>query len=618
MLDECKGEKFFEILASFSAIVLKKMLATQAGFNTKPVMARSLATSTSLSNSEQASLIPLAIAHKAALKNILRKKEESRRKFTEFGELLDAKADEINQRIRKTVETPRATKPTIPQKEADAIKKQLTDNWIGDQRWVDVMMHGDDQTDAIFLNSSFDKVWRIVERGGRLEDAVPEIGLLEQLQVRVDEQKTRLDKWKSFHERMQRGKASTQDPPKKAVAPAKVFKFEDHVQLQLQSDVSESEPVRLPKLSSVYQDIILEMDDGLSQAASARYNQSFPTTRTRTVHAAHSPISLGHSRSNSIPKKPTVQPSKIQKDLIAPKKISNFTRQSTAPPVDSEATLIGQVSAHPTSALLSPAECSSEDIPVEKPDTCLSDTLPAIKSSREAPSTVLPSPSSSPPAPSSYFPSEPPMLDPTSLSMEEALAAQIVSTIGEATPSPVKKSQPRLSLMERTRMSMVRTNSFEPISESPSLPLPEPSTSTVQDKHAALMERTRLSMAAMSSKPRASLAPKERKSKRSSQVFPVNQFDTPRARKSEFLTVHEELEKTPKEDLFSDDVDYDRVFKSRPRIATSPIFGTPADERAEEDFDEGVTGVDLADVDNSDDDEGSYEQDSPLRNRTYR
>jgi hypothetical protein len=167
-------------------------------------------------------------------------------------------------------------------------------------------------------------------------------------------------------------------------------------------------------------------------------------------------------------------------------------------------------------------------------------------------------------------------------------------------------------------MSMVRTTSFEPISESPSLPLPE--SANVQDKHAALMERTRLSMAAMSSKPRVSLAPKERKSKRQSQVFPINQFDTPRARKSEFLTVKEEdLEKTPKEDLFSDNIDYDRVFKSRPRIATSPIFGTPAEAKDEEDFDEGVTGVDLADVDNDDDgDSDGYEQDSPLRRRAYR
>ena len=85
-----------------------------------------------------------------------------------------------------------------------------------------------------------------------------------------------------------------------------------------------------------------------------------------------------------------------------------------------------------------------------------------------------------------------------------------------------------------------------------------------------------LSMAAMHSKPRQSLAPTtekhdKRKSSRNS-LFPINQFDTPRNRKSfELLEEEKSAERTPKEDLFSDEVDYDRIFKSRPRIATSPM-----------------------------------------------
>ena len=169
-------------------------------------------------------------------------------------------------------------------------------------------------------------------------------------------------------------------------------------------------------------------------------------------------------------------------------------------------------------------------------------------------------------------------------------------------------------------------------------------------------------------KSRKSLAPgqKEKRKTSAEQGFPVNQFDTPpRARggrKSQFLTVDEgegegegegeevqreaeevEMQKTPKEDLFSDDVDYDRVFRSRPRIATSPVFGTPAvgmgmqgmqgmqgrsvrEEREEEEefeesegleeeeeFEEGVTGVDLGDVDMDMDGESEEEMESPSR-----
>lgn len=116
---------------------------------------------------------------------------------------------------------------------------------------------------------------------------------------------------------------------------------------------------------------------------------------------------------------------------------------------------------------------------------------------------------------------------------------------------------------------------------------------------------------AMQQKPRVSLAPKERRKSRQS-LFPVNQFDTPRNRKS-FELVEEEksTEKTPKEVLLSDDIDYDRVFKSRPRIATSPAFSPPQgggyDGEGDGDemgWEEGVTGIDLDDVDQDEDGDG--------------
>lgn len=625
MLDECKGEKFHEILSAFSSVVLKKVLAIRGGHDANQAVARTLATSTGLSNEAQASLIPLAIAHKAALMNLLRRKEEKRRRYTDFGHLLEAKAHDINRRIRKTVETPRASKPAVPQKETDVIRKQLKDNWIGDQRWVDVMLHGEDvQGDAVFLDSSFSRVWRIIEQGGRLEDAVPEIGLLENLQLRVDEQKTRLEKWKNFHEKMQRGSTVTDQRPTKSTGPVMHLRFDDHLQLQLRPKASESEPVERPKMRSTYESILLDMDERLAEAASARYNQSSAMIRKQAVQAASSSAPHQELRPKPIQTKTITLSDNLKKaasidveaEDMVPIEVLSTVRPTAAHPVDSEATLIGQASAAHTSMPVSRVQSSDEHTASDHSGDENSDPFPAITSPTLAPPAIPVSPPSSPPAPSSYYPSEPPLLEPLSFSTEEALAAQIVSTIGEATPSPVKKHQPRLSLMERTRMSMVRTASFEPIDESPSLPLPEPAS--VPDKHAALMERTRLSMLAMSAKPRASLAPKERKPKRQSQVFPVNQFDTPRARKSEFLTVKEEdLEKTPKEDLFSDDVDYERVFKSRPRIATSPVFGTPAEEKDDEEFDEGVTGVDLGDVDD-DDEEDDYEQDSPLRRRAYR
>jgi hypothetical protein len=180
MLDECKGDKFYEILAIFSNAVLKKVLAARHGGERDAAVAKNLATASMLSADQQRSLLPLAIAHKAALVNVLKRKDEKRRKYMEFEGLLDKKAEDVDRRIRKSKDTPRAQRPAVSQKEADTVKKQLKDNWIGNQQWLDIMLHGDHvQAEDAFLNSRFDKVWHMVEKGRKLEDVAPETGLLE-------------------------------------------------------------------------------------------------------------------------------------------------------------------------------------------------------------------------------------------------------------------------------------------------------------------------------------------------------------------------------------------------------------------------------------------------------
>jgi hypothetical protein len=646
MLEECKGEKFFEVLSMFSGLVLKKVLASRPHNKKKTAVARKLATATALTADQQQLLLPLAIAHKVALVNILRQKEEKRKRFTDFDGMLDVKATEINRRIRKSKDTPQARRPAVPPKEADALKRQLKDNWIGNQRWLDVMLHGDEvQAEDAFLNNSFNKVWRMVEQGRKLEDAEPEIGLLENLQLRVEEQQARLQKWQHFHKALQREEASTFETAAKAAVPIKEFRFDDHLELQFPKEMADDDAIKRPSLRPEYHEIIAEMDDELAHIATSQQSHSVMPQTTRrgsSFNALHSPTRARTSRSDSVsissaspPKTAKPQPPSRNQSY---KSIPERHQVAAATPADSDATLVGNSSASRTAPLTTRSIGTHveydehEHVENYEPDHAddhesehtepVSDALPTATSPPRVHHAVeppSPSPSPSPPPPSSYFPSEPPVLEPTHRNSEEALAAQIISTIGDATPSPVKKPQPRMSLMERTRISMA-PHTFNAIPESPSLPSPplpnpeppSPDQRPQLDRQASLLERTRLSMAAMSARPRASLGPKEkRKSSARTSIFPVNQFDTPRNRKS-FMAIEEAKsseQKTPKEDLFSDEVDYDRVFKSRPRIATSPVWGTPDVKGGdvsggEEEFDEGVTGVDLGDVDN--DEDGDY------------
>ncbi|KAN0079095.1 HAUS augmin-like complex subunit 6 N-terminus domain containing protein [Elaphomyces granulatus] len=86
----------------------------------------------------------------------------------------------------------------------------------------------------------------------------------------------------------------------------------------------------------------------------------------------------------------------------------------------------------------------------------------------------------------------------------------------------------------------------------------------------ALLERTRQSMSLLppqpTSRPRKSVTSQL---PRLSQQFPVNQFETRRTSSCGSVSDRSGAT-TPRDDLFSEDADYASVFKSRPRIATSP------------------------------------------------
>ncbi|CAA9961685.1 hypothetical protein PTMSG1_05062 [Pyrenophora teres f. maculata] len=655
MLDECKGEKFYEIIAIFSNAVLKKVLATREQGLEDAAVARRLATAPMLSTDQQRSLLPLAIAHKAALQNVLKQKEEKRRRYMEFQNLLDNKAADINSRIRKCKETPRAKRPAVPPKEAEAIKKQLKDNWIGNQKWLHVMLHGDHvQTEDAFLNGRFDKVWHMVEKGSPLEDVAAEAGLLENLQLRVQEQQKRLQTWKDFHEELRgEGTENSVSANGKAAAAIKEFKFEHHSQYQLPSS---KEPIdvksKRPAMRTRYRDILSEMEDELENASRVKANPIstiIPRRRGASPKKAPPPVPNRSKKpilSESIPASPT-SPAVPPKPQLQSRQHSfenvpvlpRPSRQVSAAvtPIDSDATLIPSTSStsntveSPVGTPQGASPLSKSIPPTSDPidETLISDTTEKTSQQKVSPELI--------PAVSSGYLSERaiPTFDPPVLDAEEALADQIINSIGEATPSPVKKPQPRmsLSLMERTRMTMARKNSFEAVPESPDLPLPsvgpEPLPSAEDtNRQATLLERTRLSMlSTQQSNPRPAISDQAnnqtRKTSRSS-LFPVNQFDTPRTRRSiENLGDQDDedadsIERTPTEQLFSDEVDYDRVFKSRPRIATSPVW-TPGKEPSGDDDEDvdGVTGIDLGDVDQDDDEDGFTQSwmDSPSRGK---
>ena len=201
MLDECKGERFEELLAVFAAVVLRrKLLHKDAGSKS---LARRLATATGLTAEEQSLLKPLAIAHRASLANGLRVRREMEERYEDFASLLEMKRRQLVRReeeLRLFTEEQK-DEPTISDEEGRALKQQWQENWVGDEAFLNIVIDGDVRhgTDAV-LNERYNLIWEKVEDGvlGEVEDT-REKTLLEDLDERICDQKIRLEKWKAFN-----------------------------------------------------------------------------------------------------------------------------------------------------------------------------------------------------------------------------------------------------------------------------------------------------------------------------------------------------------------------------------------------------------------------------------
>lgn len=177
---------------------------------------------------------------------------------------------------------------------------------------------------------------------------------------------------------------------------------------------------------------------------------------------------------------------------------------------------------------------------------------------------------------------------------DKVLAEQIISMTLNAAPTPAK---PKLSLSERTRQSIAfaSPSRFQGLrsDESPRIYPPSaavnnqvPQIGNTTAKTTTLLERTRQSISLLPSNPNPNPHASRKSSmhvRRTSQkIYLTKPFETPRKQQ---LMMGKGL--TPPEELFTPGAGYESVFKSRPKVAVSPV-GTPEP-------DGGVDGVDGVD-----------------------
>lgn len=570
MLDDCKGERLEEILAVFSNAVLKKVQT--AGGADAPPIALQLALENFSYSGERTALSTLILAHKASLHRHLREKEDAEARYRDFADLLNLNDRRIARRHEQLKQTTEEHGPSNALSVGDisALHDQVKNNWSGREEWLESILYGDTRVQGEgLLATKFDSVWRHVEDGsiGDVEEK-RQVGLLEQLDARVKSQEVRLARWHDFGKTLSKSAAAA--PTQKKDAPASSRRIELGFNLHEGLQINHGSPS--------------EIVEATTHASLKEYSQLIENMKAKLADVGKASIPEQVASESFIPDESSpIAASTVEKNESPPSddewsSASNIDETPTDEPATSSNSLSKK---QPT-----PLEINSgrSHLPNNKPSIAAAEdeNVGAIVLNPAAQVAVHES-SQRPRSPSpqhrrSRTPPPYPFLEPSqSVDSESDLADQILNSVSASSPSP-KKVRHTLSLAERTRLSMSRAThsqysdlhedsdhvtdlprlSAKPLARSQS----KSSVSPDEEKHADLIQRTRQSMAGFEAAQKRAQVERRRSVKDAKK----------RSRESSYFPTLDEEPRPASIDTVGliEDPDYESVFKSRPKIKTSP------------------------------------------------
>ena len=587
MFDDCKGEKLQELLASFSTIVLRKALA--AGDAGKVSIAGRLAIAKQVTTKEHESLLPLAIAHRASLTGLLRRKRELRTRYQRFGCTLGAKEKELDKRFEAVVQTQGfLDENPIPDNMVSRLSTLFEKHWQGDPELVAVVTQGEEHglRDSL-LDRPFQDVWPEVSNGNFDEktDTIRQ-GLLQDLEKRVADQESRLNQWKDFKEAIKRDTTPRVVPKAQDLSLTRSTSNEQERQKRRERDLvfsprksprksdwelkkltNETSPTpAMPKIPKVGVKPSTSASRQLGAVPKAEAEDQAPWGKGRdsSDHASPSEPSCNGSHNSSFSEVSGVHLHKIVSPDNAVRFMDVGATSTTGLETDDSA-VYEDKDGNPSTPPLESAIASGANVISRIPDDGDSETR---------------------------------ILD-----EDDVLAEQIISMTLNAAPTPAK---PKPSLSERTRQSIAfaNPNQFQGLRADASSPFHATTTAPNHQTHQSdkttsttttLLERTRQSISLLPSnsnpKPQTSRKSSTHHERRSSKIYPTNPFETPRKQQASKMKGL-----TPPEELFTPGAGYDSVFKSRPKVAFSPAV-SPSPEIGVEEGDgegegDGMDGMD--------------------------
>lgn len=623
MLDDCQGEKFWELCLSFSSIVLRKVTVDKHNKDGVPIAER-LATAETLRKSQRESMLPLAIAHRAALTRVLSEKERKRQTFGRLYHVMMDKEIDLSERKALVQEQGRGR----ASKKSALAEEVLDKSWVGSDDLRSALVNGDDAagSDSI-LTRSFESVWHANSQNRLFSSTNTDQGVLEDLNYRMRFQKRRLQKWQSFQEKLMGSKYSN-TKGLDATNKGHGLQFDRHQNLTLrdmENDLpSPPSPIKQhQKHDSVtkYDEILTAMREELRKKsvvlnASVSEPEAIPKARPQSYrkpsisHDFAARANEPHQRSNSqtaVPMRP-----------IFGKRMSSRSRSYQQPKVISQREPIPL-----KSEIFSPLKSKRSDIspsssgrmsmlasPVEEPlcnpqlDDAIAGAARRLRQDSDISSigeggAGLGISSTSTPIRGNSGTSTPKSARSSIGNPDSAIELPSkMSNLGAAGRNMDSMGRTvRPSLADRTRMSMAFKSaddigSINPekqglnISAAEVAGSPALSTQPTVERQPTLHERTRQSISLAPHPPSAPpITKREQTHARSHTAYPINQFETPQKgpahRRSTVGTNHLEPDEavrsahrsiTPREKLFEQDAEYASIFKPRPKVALSPVM----------------------------------------------
>ncbi|EED20744.1 conserved hypothetical protein [Talaromyces stipitatus ATCC 10500] len=478
MLDDCKGSKFEEVLAVFSTAVLRKVVCE----NRREPGLR-LAFSKSLTDTElEEQLVPLILAHHSSLDNTKRDQAKTRESHTQFSKFLDEKTTELSSCSK------RKPRQAGVSSHFERLAHDVKANWLGSRNLVDCLLTGGSTTEKdAFLELSFEKAWSRVRKGNIDQLGLsPNVGLLQDLETHLTDQRRRLQRLKDYKKSTYRTEKGSEMVQTKSHDKSQSITFRDHRTLTVASTSKFiRDAVEYRNLFGEHQAIISSLRDALSEVKGIQNHYS-----ATLVEPSKKRNPKNHLTLSPIPDTERFSPSPSPSVQVTD--FENEHRASIDPTIDD--------------TVLQPPHDTSNQF-----DSFIKEVHDPVSFKANTSQPELPS-----------------------------------DREGEVDVPPLPHFEPHpASLLERTRQSM-------------SLLPPQPTS------------RSRA--------PRESLA-----ARRQSQRFPINQFATPPKEQPE---PSRSGASTPRDELFTEEAEYASIFKSRPRVAHSPLM-SPAVHVGFDDGDDG-------------------------------